>query len=58
LACQTILGKIQTRIKNFQQYFKGWGFNKQGEQRKLKVSLQELILEQTKEEDLGVYIVI
>lgn len=33
---QTALDKIQQKLKLFKQYFKGWGFNLQGELRKKK----------------------
>ena len=47
----TVFDRIQAKFKRFKQYFKGWGFNRQGDQRKIKIALEEelLILEQIKE---------
>jgi len=46
------LERIQKKLKLVKQYFKGWGFNRQGEQRKKKKEMQEelLALEQLEEE--------
>jgi hypothetical protein len=38
---KTAFDRIQQKIKRFKQHFKGWGFNQQGEQRKLKQVIQE-----------------
>jgi hypothetical protein len=45
-------GRIQHKLKHFKRYFKGWGFNLQGENRKIKEKLREelLILKQLEEE--------
>ena len=47
----TAFDKIQIKLKRFKQYFKGWSFNKQGEQRKEKQALHEelLLIEQHEE---------
>ena len=43
--------RIQAKLKRFKQFFKGWGFNRQGEQRKMKAALQkELLSLETMEE--------
>ena len=46
------LERIQKKLKRFKQYFKGWGFNRQCEQKKKKRYMQEelLVLEQFEEE--------
>ena len=46
------LERIQKKLKCFKQYFKGWGFNRQCEQKKKKRDMQEelLVLEQFEEE--------
>jgi len=51
------LDRIQIKLKRFKQFFKGWGFNRQGEQRKKKLALQEELLslellEETQDLDL------
>jgi hypothetical protein len=38
---KTTLDKIQQKLKMFKQYFKGWGFNLQGELRKLRAVVSE-----------------
>jgi hypothetical protein len=35
----TAFDRIQQKMKRFKQYFKGWGFNQQGVQRKLKQAI-------------------
>jgi hypothetical protein len=40
-------------MKRFKQYFKGWGFNQQGEQRKLKQAIQAELWELEQEEECG-----
>ena len=47
------LERIQSKLKRFKQFFKGWGFNRQGQQRKKKKEMQEelLVLEQFEEEN-------
>ena len=50
--------RIQIKLKRFKQFFKGWGFNRQGEQRKAKIKLQEELLdlellEESQDLDLG-----
>jgi hypothetical protein len=49
---ETAFDRIQAKLKRFKQYFKGWGFNKQGENRKIKSQMREklLQLEQIEEE--------
>jgi len=43
--------RIQAKLKRSKQFFKGWGFNRQGEQRKMKAALQkELLSLETMEE--------
>jgi hypothetical protein len=44
--------RIQHKLKHFKKYFKGWGFNLQGENREIKEKLREelLSLEQLEEE--------
>ena len=37
---KTALDKIQQKLKLFKQYFKGWGFNLQGELKKKKEEYQ------------------
>jgi hypothetical protein len=37
---KSALGKIQQKLKLFKQFFKGWGFNLQGEHRKKREELQ------------------
>ena len=51
---ETTFDRIQAKLKRFKQFFKGWGFNRQGEQRKIKLELQEepLVLEQLEEEQV------
>jgi hypothetical protein len=49
---ETTFDKIQSKLKRFKQYFKGWGFNLQGENRKKKENLsQELMKLEQKEEE-------
>jgi hypothetical protein len=50
---KTAFDRIQQKIKRFKQYFKGWGFNQQGEQRKLKRAIQEELWGLEQEEDNG-----
>lgn len=38
------VGKLQSKMKRFKQFFKGWGFNKLGEQRKKKTLIQEELM--------------
>lgn len=38
---KSALDKIQQKLKLFKQYFKGWGFNLQGELRKQRTSISE-----------------
>jgi len=41
----TALDRIQIKkLKRFKQFFKGWGFNIQGEKRKKKILLQDELL--------------
>ena len=48
-----MLDKIQQKLKMFKQYFKGWGFNLQGELRKKRGIVSEELaqLESTEEVD-------
>ena len=48
---ETAFDRIQIKLKRFKQYFKGWSFNKFGEQKKEKLALQNelLLLEQLEE---------
>jgi hypothetical protein len=49
---ETAFDKIQSKLKRFKQYFKWWGFNLQGENRKKKENLsQELMKLEQKEEE-------
>jgi hypothetical protein len=41
---ETAFDRIQMKLKKVKQFFKGWGFNKQGEQRKMKEALQDELL--------------
>ena len=43
-SAETAFDRIQMKLKRVKQFFKGWGFNRQGEQRKLKRSLQDELL--------------
>ena len=36
--------KVQSKLKRFKQYFKTWGFNVQGERRKLRNNMQDELL--------------
>ena len=47
------LDRIQSKLKRFKQFFKGWGFNRQGEQkvRKRKMEEELLKLEQLEEQE-------
>jgi hypothetical protein len=38
---QSALDRIQQKLKLFKQYFKGWGFNLQGELKKKRQSITE-----------------
>jgi len=38
---ETAFDRIQAKLKRFKQFFKEWGFNRQGRQRKIKKTLQE-----------------
>ena len=40
----TTFDRIQAKLKRIKQYFKGWGFNRQGVQKKTKIALQEELL--------------
>lgn len=46
------LDKIQQKLKLFKQYFKGWGFNLQGEMRKMKEIQVELVDLENSEENI------
>ena len=48
---ETAFDRIQIKLKRFKQYFKGWSFNKFGEQKKEKLALQDelLLIEQLEE---------
>ena len=50
----TALDRIQIKLKRFKQFFKGWGFNRQGEQKAKKKAMHEelLSLEQLEEDGL------
>ena len=50
----TALDRIQIKLKRFKQFFKGWGFNRQGEQKAKKKAMHEelLSLEQLEEDVL------
>jgi hypothetical protein len=51
---RTTIDKIQQKLKLFKQYFKGWGFNLQGEMRKKRKEYQrELSALESIEEDVG-----
>lgn len=50
---ETALDRIQLKLKRFKQYFKGWGFNIQGERRKQKATIQNELHELEKEEEKG-----
>jgi hypothetical protein len=51
---KTALDRIQQKLKLFKQFFKGWGFNLQGELRKKRKEFQEeLAVLESIEEDLG-----
>ena len=49
---ESALDKIQIKLKRFKQYFKGWGFNIQGQQKKRKndIHTELLALEVIEEE--------
>ena len=49
---ESAFDRIQLKLKKFKQHFKGWGFNNQGIERKIKQQLNEelLILEQIEEQ--------
>jgi len=51
---ESAMDRIQSKLKRFKQYFKGWGFNIQGENRRMRAELQEelLCIEQMEEESL------
>ena len=51
---ESVVDKIQSKLKRFKQYFKGWGFNVQGERKKLIAKLQDglLDIEQMEEDAL------
>ena len=46
-----LLKEFKKKLKRFKQYFEGWGFNRQCEQKKKKRDMQEelLVLEQFEE---------
>ena len=49
---EVALDRIQIKLNKFKQYFKGWGFNIQGENRKLRASLHKELAElETLEEE-------
>ncbi|CAN6179481.1 unnamed protein product [Urochloa humidicola] len=48
---KTALDRVQTKLKRFKQYFKGWGFDKQGQQRTIKLEAQNELLELEKMEE-------
>jgi len=48
---ESALDRIQIKLKRFKQYFKGWGFNVQGENRKIRKSLHEELVELELEEE-------
>jgi hypothetical protein len=51
---KSTINKIQQKIKLLKQFFKGWGFNKQGGTRKRRKELQEeLAVLESMEEDIG-----
>jgi len=37
---ESAMDRIQSKLKRFKQYFKGWGFNIQGENRRMRAELQ------------------
>jgi len=41
---ETAFDRIQAKLKRVKQFFKGWGFNRHGEQRKMKMTLQNELL--------------
>jgi len=43
--------RIQAKMKRFKQYFKGWGFNLQGENRKNKKQIQQDLLSLEQQEE-------
>jgi len=45
--------RIQMKLKKFKQYFKGWGFNLQGERKKRKQMIQTEIYNMEIEEENG-----
>ena len=48
------LGLVQNKLKRFKQYFKGWGFNIQGQQKKRKNDIHtELLALEVVEEESG-----
>lgn len=42
---ESALDRIQTKLKRFKQYFKGWGFNLQGARRKRKSEIHDILKE-------------
>ncbi|PVH36725.1 hypothetical protein PAHAL_6G153500 [Panicum hallii] len=46
------LDKIQQKLKLFKQYFKGWGYNLQGEWKKRRKEIREELLQIEQEEEL------
>lgn len=51
---ESALDRIQLKLKKFKQYFKGWGHNKLGEQKKKRKLLQDelAVLEELDEDNL------